>query len=65
MQAVQPSSSNRLSVPGASISALLLALMLVALATSLRAADWAAGMNLLTPIVLAGFVLGVALSYSR
>ncbi len=65
MQATAPSSSDRLHVPGAAISALLLALMLLALATSLRIADWAAGMDLLTPIVLAGFVLGVALSYSR
>lgn len=65
MQATAPSFSKRLHVPGAPISALLLALMLLALATSLRVADWAAGMNLLTPIVLAGFVLGVALSYSR
>lgn len=65
MQAVESSPSNRLSVPGAPISAFLLALMLVALATSLRAADWAAGMNLLTPVVLAGFVLGMALSYAR
>lgn len=65
MQATAPSPHTRLSVPGAPISAALLAIMLLALATSLNAADWAAGLNLLTPIVLAGFLLGIALSYSR
>lgn len=65
MQATAPSHQPRLSVPGAPISALLLAIMLLALATSLNAAAWAAGLNLLTPIVLAGFLLGIALSYSR
>jgi transglutaminase-like putative cysteine protease len=65
MQATAPSYHTRLSVPGAPISAALLAIMLLALATSLNAAQWAAGLNLLTPIVLAGFLLGIALSYSR
>lgn len=65
MQATAPQSPIRLSVPGAWMSGALLAIMLVALATSLRAAEWTAGMGLLTPIVLSGFLLGVALSYSR
>ena len=39
--------------------------MLLALATSLRSAEWTDGMGLLAPIVLGGFLLGVALSYSR
>ena len=47
------------------MSGALLALMLVALATSLRSAEWTDGMGLLLPIVLSGFLLGVALSYSR
>lgn len=65
MQATAPSHHSRLSIPGAPVSAALLAIMLLALATSLSAAEWAAGMNLLTPIVLAGFALGLALSYTR
>jgi transglutaminase-like putative cysteine protease len=47
------------------MSGLLLAIMLLALATSLRSAAWTDSMGLLTPIVLAGFLLGVALSYSH
>jgi transglutaminase-like putative cysteine protease len=65
MQTVAPSHPTRLSVPGAPIFAALLVIMLLALATSLADAEWAAGMNLLTPIVLAGFLLGLSLSYSR
>lgn len=49
----------------APIFTVLLVIMLLALATSLADAEWAAGMNLLTPIVLAGFLLGLAMSYSR
>jgi transglutaminase-like putative cysteine protease len=47
------------------MSGSFLAIMLLALSTSLRSAEWTNGMGLLTPIVLAGFLLGVALSYSR
>lgn len=65
MQATAPTSSSRLSIPGAFTSGVLLALILLALATSLRSAEWTAGMGLLAPIVLGGFLLGVALSYSR
>lgn len=65
MQTTAPQSYARLSVPGAWISGALLALMLVALAASLRSAEWTDGMGLLLPIVLSGFLLGVALSYSR
>ncbi len=65
MQATAPQSHDRLSVPGAWMSGALLAIMLLALAVSLRAAEWTAGLGLLTPIVLGGFLLGVALSYSR
>ena len=65
MQATAPGSYSRLSIPGAFMSGLLLAIMLLALATSLRSAAWTDSMGLLTPIVLAGFLLGVALSYSR
>ncbi len=66
MQASAPTPSyTRLSIPGAFISGALLALILLALATSLRSAEWTDGMGLLTPIVLGGFLLGVALSYSR
>jgi transglutaminase-like putative cysteine protease len=65
MQATAPLPSSRLSIPGASVSGVLLAIMLLALATSLRSAEWTAGMGLLAPVVLGGFLLGVALSYSR
>ncbi len=65
MQATAPTSYSRLSIPGALISGALLALILLALATSLRSAEWTDGMGLLAPIVLGGFLLGVALSYSR
>ena len=65
MQATAPTSYSRLSIPGAITSGALLALILLALATSLRSAEWTAGMGLLAPIVLGGFLLGVALSYSR
>ena len=65
MQIATPSRPTRLSVPGAPIFTVLLVIMLLALATSLADAEWAAGMNLLTPIVLAGFLLGLAMSYSR
>ena len=47
------------------MSGALLAVMLVALTTSLRSAEWTEGMGLLLPIVLSGFLLGIALSYSR
>jgi len=65
MQATAPTSYSRLSIPGAITSGALLALILLALATSLRSAEWTDGMGLLAPIVLGGFLLGVALSYSR
>lgn len=65
MQATVPTSYSRLSIPGAFVSGTLLAFILLALATSLRSAAWTDGMGLLTPIVLGGFLLGVALSYSR
>jgi transglutaminase-like putative cysteine protease len=47
------------------MSGSLLAINLLALSTSLRSAQWTEGMGLLAPIVLGGFLLGVALSYSR
>ncbi len=65
MQASAPTTFSRLSIPGAWMSGLLLAIMLGALATSLRSAGWTEGLGLLTPIVLSGCLLGVALSYSR
>ncbi len=65
MQATAPQTYSRLSIPGAFMSGSLLAIMLLALSTSLRSAAWTDSMGLLTPIVLAGFLLGVALSYSR
>ncbi|MER2599972.1 MAG: transglutaminase domain-containing protein [Caldilineales bacterium] len=65
MQATTHSSPTRMSVPGAWLSGALMVILLLALATSLRVANWAAGMDKLTPILLTGFAAGVALSYSR
>ena len=65
MQAIESRSSSRFSIPGAWMSGLLLASMLFLLTLSLREADWAMGMNLLTPVALSGLLVGVALSYSR
>ncbi|MFZ2486907.1 MAG: transglutaminaseTgpA domain-containing protein [Anaerolineae bacterium] len=65
MQASVPRPSTRLAIPGAWMSGALLFIMLMALATSLRIADWADGIALLTPIILLGFIVGVALSYSH
>ncbi len=65
MQSTAPTSYSRLSIPGALMSGALLALILLALATSLRSAEWTEGMGLLTPIVLGGFLMGTALSYAR
>lgn len=65
MQASPPRTTPRFSLPGAWMSGLLLAIMLLSLAMSLRTAAWTDGMSLLAPVILAGFLLGVALSYSR
>lgn len=65
MQATTHSSPTRMSIPGAWLSGALMVILLMALAASLRVADWAAGMDKLTPILLTGFAVGVALSYSR
>lgn len=65
MQATLPRSSSRFSLPGAWMSGLLLLIILLDLAMSLRSARWTDGMGLLAPVILGGFVLGVALSYSR
>lgn len=65
MQASVPRASTRFSLPGAWMSGLLLAVMLLNLAMSLRSAQWTDGLGLLAPVILSGFLLGVALSYSR
>ena len=52
MQASAPKSSNRFLVPGAWISAILLAIMLMNLAMSLRSAGWTDGLGVLGFIVL-------------
>ena len=65
MQASAPKSSNRFLVPGAWISAILLAIMLMNLAMSLRSAGWTDGLGVLGFIVLGGFLFGLAMSYTR
>lgn len=65
MQALSPRSTPRFSLPGATMSGVLLTIMLLALAMSLRTAEWTAGLSLLAPVILGGLLLGVALSYSR
>ena len=65
MQASAPKSSSRFLVPGAWISAILLAIMLLNLAMSLRSAGWTDGLGVLGFVVLGGFLYGLAMSYTR
>ncbi|MCS6843975.1 MAG: DUF3488 and transglutaminase-like domain-containing protein [Caldilineales bacterium] len=65
MQATLPQAHQRFLAPGARTSALLLLVMLMAMVASLVSAEWTDGMALLTPVVLGGFAVGVALSASR
>lgn len=65
MQASAPKSSNRFLVPGAWISAILLAVMLLNLAMSLSSAGWTAGLGVLGIVVMGGFLYGLAMSYTH
>lgn len=65
MQATVPKSPSRFSVPGAWMSALLLAAMLLNLTMSLRTAAWTDGLGMLGIIVFGGFLFGLAMSYTR
>ncbi|MCB0200417.1 MAG: DUF4129 domain-containing protein [Anaerolineae bacterium] len=65
MQTSAPKASSRFLVPGAWISAILLAAMLLNLAMSITSADWTAGLGVLGIIVLGGFLFGLAMSYSH
>ena len=65
MQAEGSRSSPRFTVPGAWIEGTLLLVMLFSLVLSLRAARWTDGLEVLGPIVLGAFLLGLAISYSR
>ena len=65
MQAEGSRSSPRFSMPGAWIEGVLLLIMLFSLALSLRAGKWTDGLEVLGPIILGAFLLGVAMSFSR
>lgn len=65
MQASLPQSSQRFVLPGMWLSGLLLATMLFILATALNSAKWTDGLEVLAPVVLGGFLLGMAMSFSR
>lgn len=65
MQVEGSRSTPRFSVPGAWIEGILLFVMLFSLVLSLRAAKWTDGLEVLAPIVLGAFLLGLAMSYSR
>lgn len=65
MQASVPRTPPRFSMPGAWMSAILLAIMLLNLAMSLRSAGWTDGLGILGLVVLGGFLFGLALSYTR
>ena len=65
MQSSAPQSSSRFLVPGAWVSAILLAAMLLNLAMSITSAGWTAGLGVLGIIVLGGFLFGLAMSYSH
>jgi transglutaminase-like putative cysteine protease len=47
------------------MSGLLLLVMLLDLAMALKAAEWTDGLGVLGPVVVGGFLLGMAMSYSR
>lgn len=65
MQVSVPRSTQRFVAPGTWISAFLMVVVLFTLALSLVTADWTDGMGLLTPVLLGGFALGLAMSFSR
>ena len=65
MQAEGSQSSPRFSMPGAWVEGILLLIMLFSLALSLRAGKWTDGLEVLGPIILGAFLLGLAMSFSR
>lgn len=65
MQATLPRPAQRFVVPGVWTSGLLLALMLLNLAVSLNRAHWTDGLAILAPVVMGGFLLGLAMSLTR
>ena len=65
MQAEGSQSSPRFSMPGAWIEGILLLTMLFSLTLSLRAGKWTDGLEVLGPIILGAFLLGLAMSFSR
>lgn len=65
MQGTVSRSTQRFVAPGVWISAFLMLVILFMLSVSLVTADWTDGMGLLTPVLLGGFALGFAMSFSR
>ncbi|MEA3334514.1 MAG: DUF3488 and transglutaminase-like domain-containing protein [Chloroflexota bacterium] len=65
MQATRSRRPQRFAVPGAWMSGFLLLVLLLNLTMSLKAAQWTDGLGILSPVVLGGFLLGTAISYSR